>query len=160
MHNDTAMHWLRTLLLLATVLSIVGSGSCQHYNSKTPKDTYVGTIEKSIRLIMKSGRMINDGIATIREDLRDTALNIPFLRARALNNRTTIADIFNPFKSKIKAIVPGTCCSVFIKFEIEAIKDARFLSEAQDTVSDRSVRLLHHEIIFKDISRSEFVTLT
>ncbi|XP_076247676.1 phospholipase A2-like [Calliopsis andreniformis] len=96
----------RRALFLGAALLIVVFGTC---NSETLKTTYVSLFEKSIRPLTRFGRVLNQGITNIRQDLRELASGIPFVKEKMVNrNRTTIADILNPLKLKIRAIYPGT----------------------------------------------------
>lgn len=53
--------------------------------------------------------MLTEKIKSIKEDFKAAVSKIPILRKKTgARNRTTISSILNPFKSKIKAIFPGT----------------------------------------------------
>ncbi|CAK9802498.1 Phospholipase A2 [Anthophora quadrimaculata] len=89
-------------------LLAVESGNCGYSDSETVKETYVGAIEKSIRALIKSEQAIKRRIVAIKETLRDLTSNILPAKNRTGRIRKTISDFLNPFKSKIKAIFPGT----------------------------------------------------
>lgn len=106
------MYAVRVMLLCAVIFSICKFGECDA-NSNL-KETYVGSMEKAIRQLIKSEQVISRGVLTIKNDLKQMALSL--LRnddgmsrdAKQVKNSTRIADIFNPFKIKINAIYPGT----------------------------------------------------
>ncbi|XP_076639691.1 phospholipase A2-like [Colletes latitarsis] len=99
------MFWTRTIPVLVAVFLVLGLGESENTESKEPKETYVGLFERTIRPLATSKRMLEQGIAAFRNDLRT-------LRSHLIDqddkNRTTIADVLNPIKFKIKAIFPGT----------------------------------------------------
>lgn len=102
------MFSLRVFLLLASVFSIVGIGSCEFLTigPKNPKETFVGPLEQTVKTLMKSGRMLNRGVETTRDNLRGVASLIPLFNIPR-EKSTSIGDVLNPFKPQIKAIFPG-----------------------------------------------------
>ncbi|XP_054014608.1 phospholipase A2-like [Hylaeus anthracinus] len=116
------MSWCRTFgtfMALSSILLFLGLGGIQHTEAvernDVPKETYVGIVERTIKVMMKTGQKIEEGIASIKDDLRSITDLLPLgnsLRAlrqnRITRNRTSVADALNPYKLRIKAIFPGT----------------------------------------------------
>lgn len=100
---------LRVFLLLASVLLTAGVGGCEFLKSdpKNPKETFVGLLEKKVTLLMKTGRMLNHGVQTVRDHLRGVASLIPVLNIPT-DKGTSVGDALNPYRMQIKAIFPGT----------------------------------------------------
>lgn len=108
MYSDVTMSSLRIFLLFILFLLIVGFGKCDNIDNETLKETYVSPIEKSIRLVIRSGRTISEKIINIKEEFKEVVSKIPLLKRKPREkNETTISSILNPIKSKIKAIFPG-----------------------------------------------------
>ncbi|XP_026667221.1 phospholipase A2-like isoform X2 [Ceratina calcarata] len=106
------MYAIRIMLLCVVIFSIYEFGKCGT-NSKL-KETYVSSMEKVIRRLIKSKQKISRGVLTIKDDLKQIALSLlkeddgTSRDAKQEKNSTTIADILSPLKIEIQAIYPGT----------------------------------------------------
>lgn len=75
-------------------------------NSTELKKTYVTSVEKSIRMLINSENRIQKNILIIKNNLK-TLTSGMFNKSQNIFKKSTISDILNPFKHKIKAIYPG-----------------------------------------------------
>ncbi|XP_076635978.1 phospholipase A2-like [Colletes latitarsis] len=96
------MFWIRKFLVFATVLLALEFAKCENSDFKEPKECYVSMMEKSVMLVLRNED-------TITEEM--TSSEAPrfgsFLDDIIERGNTTIANILNPFKDKIKYIFPG-----------------------------------------------------
>ncbi|XP_033325715.2 phospholipase A2 [Megalopta genalis] len=89
---------MSTYLLLFSVLFILGCGRCD--DSVQLRITYISTLEKTAITIIKSGQKIGKVIK-----------HVPILNtiSKSVHNSTsTISNVLNPYKDRIKLIFPGT----------------------------------------------------
>ncbi|XP_043260284.1 phospholipase A2-like [Colletes gigas] len=100
------MFWIRKFLMFAVVLLALGLARCENSDSKEPKKTYVSLLEKAIMLFLKTNDAIKHETMSIENDLAQTSEST---MDQIINSgNTSIANVFNPFKDKIKLIFPGT----------------------------------------------------
>ncbi|XP_076662002.1 phospholipase A2-like isoform X2 [Halictus rubicundus] len=79
--------------LFFSVIFVIGGGRCDYFTQ--PKTTYVGPLEKFVIVLTNSGRKLEDAIT-----------NIPLLSD--IEKDTSISNVLNPYKDRIKLIFPGT----------------------------------------------------
>lgn len=89
-------------LLCTTVTLALESDS----NSITLKETYISSMEKSIQILINSEQAIHKKIVSIKNYLKALAFDM-LPKNENTQKKSTIGDVFNSFKSKIKAIFPG-----------------------------------------------------
>lgn len=110
----------RVLLLFITVLLATEFANCDDSSEEKAalKETYVGTLEKSIRALIRPKEILQRRVAAIRSDLKQLAsdLFLPINTERIVEKKSRISDILNPYKSKIKAVFPGTYHPIFVYF--------------------------------------------
>lgn len=71
------------------------------------KKTYVSSMEKSIRMLINFENRIQKNILTTKNNIKKLTSGV-FPKSENKWKKSTISDILNPFKLKIKAIYPGT----------------------------------------------------
>ncbi|KOX77917.1 Phospholipase A2 [Melipona quadrifasciata] len=71
------------------------------------KKTYVTSIEKSIRMLINFENRIQKNILTTKNNIKKLTSGV-FPKSENKWKKSTLSDILNPFKLKIKAIYPGT----------------------------------------------------
>lgn len=81
-------------MLLCSVLFAIGGGRCDYFTN--PKTTYISPLEKFVIALSNSGRK-----------LEQVFTSIPLL-SDIEKSSSTISDVLNPYKDKIKLILPGT----------------------------------------------------
>lgn len=89
-----------TFLLCTTITLALDSDS----NSITLKETYITLMEKSIQILINSEQAIHKKIVNIKNYLKASDM-LP--KYENTQKKSTIGDVFNSFKFKIKAIFPG-----------------------------------------------------
>lgn len=93
----------RIFLLYIAVSLAVESDS----DSTELKKTYVTSVEKSIQMLINSENKIQKNILTIKNNLKELTSGVFPKYENTTGKKSTISDILNPFKHKIKAIYPG-----------------------------------------------------
>ncbi|XP_078039732.1 phospholipase A2-like isoform X2 [Augochlora pura] len=89
---------MSTYLLLFSVLFILGCGRCDDLNQT--RTTYISVLEKTAIMFIKSGQKIGKVINYV------PILNT--ITKSGSNITSTISNVLNPHKDKIKLIFPGT----------------------------------------------------
>ncbi|XP_071857971.1 phospholipase A2-like [Bombus fervidus] len=103
MSRNIMISTIYTFLLCTTVTLALESDS----NSITLKETYITSMEKSIQILINSEQAIHKKIVSIKNYLKGLASDM-LPKNENTRKKSTIGDVFNSFKSKIKAIYPGT----------------------------------------------------
>ena len=94
----------RTFILYIAVS--LAAAKFLYSDSTELKKTYVTSVEKSIRMLINSENEIRKNILTTENNLKKLTFGVSTKSQNILKN-STISDILNPFKHKIKAIYPG-----------------------------------------------------